>query len=208
MERRARACFAALVDFAAIHERELADACARGVQNAWRELLRRCDRKVLQALRKIGLGEEAEDLRQEVWTRLLADDRAALRRFRAEREGSLRFFVAQVARRVGLDHLRSGRARPPALGGADPSELVCAWPNPERAICDRRSRCRLATALEAAARAGEHPARDGDILRLHFLEGYAPGEIAQMGVGLGTRGVEALLRRARGKLAELLADEP
>src|SRR5438105_8472518 len=88
-------------------ERALADRCLRGEKKAWLELLRLYDRKVLRVLFRSGVREELDDLRQEVWARLLARDAAALRDFRAENSGALGLFLAQVARRVAIDHQRA-----------------------------------------------------------------------------------------------------
>lgn len=192
----------------AFSEGELALACARGEGRAWAELLRRYDGKVRSALRGAGAPEDAEDLRQDVWARLLANDRAALRRFRAERAGSLRVFIGQVARRVAIDHGRARRLRPTA-GGQEPAALPSSAPGPFEQLRSKVRARRLSAALDAVAAAAGHPARDRDILRLHFEEGYLPAEIAGMAPGISARGIESLLRRARQKLAGLLVeDEP
>ncbi|MGZ6144001.1 MAG: RNA polymerase sigma factor [Myxococcales bacterium] len=179
-------------------DRELVSACADGDQGAWLELIRRHDRKVLHVLWQSGAREDLEDLRQEVWTRLLARRAAALRVFRGEHPGALRFFLGQVARSVAIDH---GRARRPTAELSE--ESVDPAPSPESILRARR----LVGALDRAAAESENPARDRDLLRLHFEEGYTPSEIAEMGLGLSVRGVEAVLRRARERLAELLKDE-
>ncbi len=189
-------------------EGELALACARGEQRAWAELLRRYDGKVRSALRRAGAPEDADDLRQDVWARLLANDRAALRRFRAERTGSLQVFIGQVARRVAIDHGRARRLRP-AAGGTEPAALASSAPSPFEQLRGAAGARRLSAALDEVAAAAEQPARDRDILRLHFEEGWLPAEIAGIVPGLSARGVESLLRRAREKLAALLSeDEP
>lgn len=194
---------------AAFSEGDLAAACARGERRAWAELLRRYDGKVRSALRRAGAPEDADDLRQDVWTRLLANDRAALRRFRAERTGSLRVFIGQVARRVAIDHGRARRLRPPGCGGQEPAALPSSAPSPFEQLRSAARARRLSAALDKVATASDHPARDRDILRLHFEEGYLPAEIAGMAPGISTRGIESLLRRARQKLAALLCeDEP
>jgi RNA polymerase sigma factor (sigma-70 family) len=189
-------------------EGDLAAACARGEGHAWAELLRRYDGKVRSALRRTGAPEDEDDLRQEVWARLLANDRAALRRFRADRAGSLRVFIGQVARRVAIDHGRARRMRPRGCG-EEPAFLASSAPGPIDLLHHASQSRRLAAALDAVARVAEHPARDRDILRLHFEDGWLPAEIAGMDLGISVRGVESLLRRARQKLAELLSeDEP
>lgn len=193
----------------AFSEGDLAAACARGEGRAWAELLRRYDGKVQSALRGAGAPEDVEDLRQDVWARLLANDRAALRSFRGERAGSLRVFIGQVARRVAIDHGRARRLRPPGNGGQEPAALASPAPGPFEQLRGAARARRLSAALDAVAAAAEHPARDRDILRLHFEEGYLPAEIAGMTPGISSRGIESLLRRTRQKLAAVLSeDEP
>ena len=179
-------------------DRELAAACAAGNESAWIELIRRHDRKVRHVLWRSGAREELDDLRQEVWARLLSRQAASLRAFRAEHPGALQLFIGLVAQSVAIDH---GRARRPSAEVSD--ELPDPAAGPESVARLRRL---VATLDRVAAEAG-HPARDRDILRLHFEEGYTPTEIAGMGLGLGVRGVEAVLRRARERLRELL-EEP
>jgi len=185
-------------------ERALADRCLRGEKKAWLELLRLYDRKVLRVLFRSGVREELDDLRQEVWARLLARDAAALRDFRAENSGALGLFLAQVARRVAIDHQRARRARPPSSGGVEPDALEHEGASPESALGDAQARSRLLRALDEVAGS----ARDRDILRLHYEAGLSAAEIAQMGLGLEVRGVEAVLRRAREKVVSLLEEKP
>jgi len=180
-------------------ERELVAACARGEKAAWALLLRDHGRPVMRALYRLGARGELDDLRQEVWARLLARDGAALRRFRGERAGSLAVFLGRVARSVALDHLR--RVKPEV---EVPDALAHDGPDPEMAFGDAQQKNRLLAALESAAREAENPGRDRDILRLHFEDGHSPAEIAAMGIGLSARGVEAVLRRAKARIEELL----
>jgi len=50
-------------------------------------------------------------------------------------------------------------------------------------------------------------ARDRDVVRLHFEEEMTAAQIADLGLGLSERGVEALFRRLRKRLRELVAKE-
>lgn len=195
------------MDLGATQERELAGACARGDEGAWLELVRRYDRSVVHVLWQAGAREEIDDLRQEVWVRLLARGGMALRSFRADHTGALRVFLARVAKSVAIDHGRYRRLRPPAAGGEAPGELPHPAPGADQQLSQERDRRLLQSALEKAAVEGENPARDRDILRLHLEEGQTPTEIAAMGLGLSARGVEALLRRLKERVAELLKEE-
>lgn len=197
------------MDLALLPERDLALACGRGELPAWHELLRRYGHRIAAAFHQAGARDDHDDLRQELCTRLLARDAAALRDFRAERPGALPLLLHKVARSVAIDHLRFHGARPLLDGGEEAAlELPHDGPSPEQHVREQQQQQRLRRAVAQAAGEAEHPARDLDILRLHFLELYMPTEIAEMGLGLGVRGVESVLRRARARLRELLQDEP
>ena len=180
-------------------DRELVEACLRGERHAWHRLVREHDWKISKVLWRMGARHELDDLRQEVWARLLARDAAALRRFRGEHAGSLRVFLGIVARTAALDHFRAQRGLP----ARDEPHA----PSPEDALVEEQRRALLTRALEAAVADAEHPGRDRDILRLHFLDGHTAAEIAAMGIGLSARGVEAVLRRARARLQQILKNE-
>ena len=182
-------------------ERDLVAACVRGDADAWQTLVRHHDWKISKVLRLSGAREEMDDLRQEVYARLLKSDAAALRRFRGERPGALRLFLGTVARTVALDHFRARRAE------RAPHEPEEHGASPESLLVDEQRRALVERALDATAAEAEHPARDRDILRLHFLDGHTPTEIAGMGLGLSVRGVEALLRRSRARLEQILREE-
>ncbi len=177
-------------------DEDLAAACARGDGRAWSELVQRYDGNVRRVLRSTA-PDEADDLRQDVWARLLANDRAALRRFRA---GSLRLFIGQVARRVAIDHRRRARDVP----RLDPDVVAGVAPGALELLRREARTRRLAATLDSIA-AGS--ARTRDVLRLHFEEGWSVAEIAGAGVGTSARGVESVLRRARPKLVKLLAED-
>ena len=110
-------------------------------------------------------------------------------------------FVGKVAQTVAIDFLRAHRA-----GEALPEELPDPAPDPEQVLGDEQRRRRLLSALERVSGEAENPARDRDILRLHYQEGYSAAEIAEMGIGLSARGVEAVLRRAKARIEELLRE--
>lgn len=185
-------------------ERDLVGRCVRGEQGAWATLVREYEPRVQQVVSRSGGGEDAADLGQEVWARLLASDAAALRRFRGADARALRAFIGRVARSVAIDHLRARGARVPGSGGDEPEILPDEAPTPELALGAEEMKRGLAGALEAAAREAGQPGRDGDILRLHFQEGLSASEIAAMGIGLQARGVEAVLRRAKARIERLL----
>ena len=191
----------------ALDDLQLAARCAGGDVDGWDELLARFDRRVLLVLLRAGApAHELADLRQEVFARLLEENGAALRGLRGEREGALGAYVARVALRVAIDH---GRARGSRQRQEAPEEeahqLSAQRASPEEIAQLNQGRARFGRALLAAA-TGPQLERDLIVLRAHFLDGLNPQEIAAMGVGLSTKGVETLLRRSRLQIeAELVS---
>ena len=189
-------------------DRSLALRCADGDRAAWLELCQTHDRRVLLVLlRAVGPGFRADlgDLRQEVWARLLANRGAALRGLRAERAGALGAFVAQVALRVAIDFGRARGARAAReVSEEEADELPFGGEAPDEAAARRQRSVRLQEALLRAAE-GPNARRDLLVLRAHFHDGLNPAEIAAMNVGLGVKGVETLLYRARVRIEQALA---
>ena len=192
----------------ALSDRELARLCADADAAGWRELTARHERRVLLVLLRAGVADaELSDLRQEVYARLLAEKGAALRTLRAEREGALGAFLAQVALRVAIDHGRSRGARARREVGEEEAQEVASSGRPvDELVAVQQGRERFSRALLEVAQ-GPHAARDLLVLRAHFYDGLNPGEIARMGTGLTTKGIETLIRRARMSIeAALVAD--
>ena len=189
-------------------DRDLAGRCASGEARAWAELVELHDRRILLVLlRAVGRQAECEvpDLRQEVYARLLAGKGRALRELRAERPGALAAFLAQVALRVAIDHRRAKRARPVATAPEEEAlDLPAPGRSPEQEAQDREARARIAQAMQQACE-GPNAARDLLVLRAHFDDGLNPAEIARMGCGLSTKGVETLLRRGRERIEAICA---
>jgi RNA polymerase sigma factor (sigma-70 family) len=183
-------------------DRALVALCAQGDEGGWLTLIERYDRRILRLLSRNCAREDVEDLRQEVYSRLLTKDRAALLRFRGEHGGSLTLLIGQIAKNVALDHVRARRplAATEELTAAHHETLASDEPSPERRVDELRwARC-LSAALDLVAAASEHPGRDRDILRLHYEEGLAVPEISEMGLGLEHDGIESMLRRTRDKV--------
>lgn len=84
----------------------------RGDDAAWSAFVDRAAPIVYAAVRKsLGGGEGVEDVTQDVFVRLVRDDRALLRRYDAKRS-SLATWLTIIARSVAIDALRAARARP------------------------------------------------------------------------------------------------
>ena len=137
------------------------------------------------ARRVVGDAAEAEDLAQEAMLR--AWQLAA--RFDPSR-GSLRAWLHRIVTNLAIDRLR--RARPAA---EITPELADTTPDPETALRQRRRRAAL---LAAVLRL---PARQRRALALTYAEGW-PSAAIGLSLGISTRAVEGLLRRARLALRE------
>ncbi|MFL5440998.1 MAG: RNA polymerase sigma factor [Myxococcales bacterium] len=168
-------------------DRDLVDRCVRGDRRAWSELFRRYEAKILPA---------DEDLRQEVWARLI--EKNALSRLRLERSGALDAWFARVAVRVAVDQQRHRRARPREEPfHIEPRESSL---DPEMAAMRAEERRAISGAIDRTARN-----RDLMVLRLHLVDGMGPTEIAASGIGLSPKGVASLLRRTVSRLAPEVA---
>jgi RNA polymerase sigma factor (sigma-70 family) len=189
-------------------DRELAARCADGDAEAWATLVELYERRLLRVLlRTVGMAfaHEVPDLIQEVWSRLLASQGAALRSLRAERPGALGAFLGQVALRVGIDF---GRARGQRVAAEVEEEEAIELPAPSAGPFSDTLYSRAAGRLDQALLQvveGPHVTRDLLVLRAHFRDGLNAGEIAALNVGLSPKGVDTLLRRGREKLEHVLA---
>jgi len=172
-------------------DRELVERCLRGDRRAWAELFQRYDAKILGAG-----GPDAADLRQEVWARLVK--KSALSRLRLQRPGALDAWFARVAARVAVDRQRRRRARPPE----EPFDVEARESSldPEMAAIRAEEMRAVSAAIGRTARN-----RDLRVLRLHFVDGLGPAQIAASGIGLSPKGVASLLRRTVSRLAPEVA---
>jgi RNA polymerase sigma factor (sigma-70 family) len=200
----ARIASAARVD----DERDLIGRCVRGEDGAWAALVREYEPRVQQVVSRSGALDDVEDLEQEVWARLWTANAAALRTLRAADARTLRAFIGKVARSVAIDHVRSRRVASQQSAASTTEAIADGAPTPEGALGAEEEKRRFSWAVREAARTSERPGRDADILRLHFEDGLSASEISEMRIGLEPRGVEAVLRRAKARIEQLLrADE-
>jgi len=197
----------ALPDDSHDSERRLAERCAAGDRDAWRELDRIYGAGILVALlRQLGdsFRSEAADLRQDVYVRLYT---GGLRAFRGGVPGALRSFLALAARNGAIDHQRkAGRQSDLAHKAEAEAGFTRTALTPELDAMKVEDRRLLAHAI---LRLVDGPNRDRDLIisRAHFLDGLSPGDIARMGVGMTEKGVETFLRRAGERLLEWLKIE-
>jgi len=140
--------------------------------------------------------EIANDLFQEVWSRVIAN------RLRYEPRAKFRTFLFTLAYNCFIDHCRRLKARPagPGIEDADAADLLPADEDarPEvqlqRDESSRRYRAALATL----------PAEQRDVYLLHEESELSLEEIARV-TGVGTETAKSRLRYAVGKLKAALA---
>jgi len=194
------------LDLAAAPDREVVGHARAGLDDAWRELVRRYRDRVLAAvLRIVGHRERAEDLAQETFVRAFG----ALDRYRSER--LLAPWLLTIASNAANDYVR--RARPdsplsdlaltptrldlPAVpAGADDPGDTHTGTAAQRTHEDPR-----AVALEDALNGLRWEYRECVIL--HYFEHRSHGEIARiMRLPVGT--VKGYLSRAREQLRRVV----
>ena len=208
---------------------ELFAHCGRGADAAaWDEFVARFNRRivgyVIRERRARGINggaDEAEvvgDLTQEVYLRLLAHDRRALRNFRGESDLAVVAYLARVVRAVVGDQLRRDRSQKRAarlvsiteVPGDDQKPVGETLKADDRAAPDRLMRERLVverlqTLLHASG--GANATRDAMVFQLHVLEGLSAREIAAIpSLQMSLAAVETVLHRTRDRLRSIIGD--
>jgi RNA polymerase sigma-70 factor (ECF subfamily) len=133
------------------------------------------------AAAKLGSEQEARDVAQEAYVRLLQLDRP-------ETISYLRAFLFKIASNLAMDRLRARRRMPPAPAGTD-EDLVAFDLSPERQCAGQEMVAVLKQALQ------ELPVKCREIFVLHRVEGLSRAEIA-IRMGLGERMVRLYMARA------------
>lgn len=198
---------------------------------AWTEFVDTFNRRIVAAVirerRRRGLATDpsaadaVSDLVQDVYLRLLANDRRALREFRGESEIAVYAYLARIVRAAVGDRTRRDSSQKrsarivPLDGGVDGegsaplSELLAAdgGSSPDRQMRERAVPRRLRELL--AAGGVPNPERDALVFELHVLEGLSAREIAGIpALDLSLSAVEGVLRRTRERLRERLGNVP
>jgi RNA polymerase sigma-70 factor (ECF subfamily) len=141
--------------------------------------------------------EIANDLFQEVWSRVIAN------RARYEPRAKFRTFLFTLAHNCFIDHCRRVKSRPHGLGveDADAADLLPADEDarPEAQLQRDESARRFRAALATL------PAEQRDVYLLHEESELSLEEIARV-TGVGAETAKSRLRYAVGKLKLALAD--
>jgi RNA polymerase sigma-70 factor (ECF subfamily) len=172
-------------------------AYARGEMRAFETLYARHRGALYRYLtRQARDGEIANDLFQEVWSRVIVN------RARYEPRAKFRTFLFTLAHNCFIDHCRRTKARPAGMGleDADAADLLpaCEESQPDSLLArdetSRRYRAALATL----------PAEQRDVYLLHEESDLSLEEIARV-TGVGAETAKSRLRYAVGKLKAALA---
>jgi RNA polymerase sigma-70 factor, ECF subfamily len=180
-------------------DRKLLERCLSRQPQAWEDFVDRFLGLVVHVVNHTGQSRsvavtphDLEDLASEVFTAILADDYAVLRRFRGQ--SSLATYLTVVARRVVVRELLKRRIVPASHYGSDVSQMAEEGEtSPEQRFADREEVERL---LE------ELPGDEAELVRLYHLEGKSYAEISQA-TGIPENSIGPTLSRVRAKLRQI-----
>ena len=172
-------------------------AYARGEMRAFEKLYSRHRGALYRYLmRQSRDGEVANDLFQEVWSRVV------LNRSRYEPRAKFRTFLFTLAHNCFIDHCRRMKSRPAGLGidDADAADLLPTDEDslPENALARSEGTQRYRAAL------AELPAEQRDVYLLHEESDLSLEEIARV-TGVGVETAKSRLRYAVNKLKASLS---
>jgi RNA polymerase sigma-70 factor (ECF subfamily) len=138
---------------------------------------------------------EIDDLVQEAFVRLCADDYRALRNFRSEDSNALCAYLRTVAASVATDRLRSAAAQKHAAGEAAISlDALTHEPASGNDIVAQIERSMLLQLVERCLESQKQ--RDRTIFWLYHRQGLTPKAISVVETSsMGQRGIETLLYR-------------
>jgi len=194
------------MDFGSLTIRELLKACLDTEdESAWAEFLRRIQTLVASVIfrtldSQVGRST-VDDLVQNTWLKLFANNREPLRRIRGDHDNSIFAFVKTVAYNVAQDYIRSLRPTDLAESIDDPHFVELPNDDYKADFGDARiedvERCLKELSHEPNFE------RDHNIFWLHYRQGYTAKEIAQLPCiregkkPLEEKGVEAVLYRLK-----------
>ncbi len=172
-------------------------AYARGEMRAFELLYSRHRGALYRYLtRQARDGEIANDLFQEVWSRVIVN------RARYEPRAKFRTFLFTLAHNCFIDHCRRTKARPGGMGidDADAADLLPAAEEtqPDSVMVREEASCRYRAALASL------PAEQRDVYLLHEESDLSLEEIARV-TGVGAETAKSRLRYAVSKLKAALS---
>jgi len=184
---------------------------------AWEEFVRRMHRLiakvVLRTAERLGDGtrQTVDDLIQETYLKLCADNCRILRNFDHRHSGAFLGFVQVVAANVVRDYFRSSYERHRSAGHLATSADGFAIPAAENSTGGSQSIERevliqeVGRHLENCA-SGHDQERNTRVFWLYYRTGLSSAAIAALpGIGLTTKGVESLILRMTRDVRERMA---
>jgi RNA polymerase sigma-70 factor, ECF subfamily len=158
-------------------EQILIAGCVKGDRSSWSEFVRQYSNLVYHTIRKtLSLhhvdqrDDVVEDLYQELFISLLADDCRKLRQFRGESGCTLASWLRVVASRLTIDFLR--KQRPPE---AEVTETIASGePGASDLMLSREQNELLSKAIESLS------PRDRMIIELSYHQALPPQEVASI----------------------------
>jgi RNA polymerase sigma-70 factor (ECF subfamily) len=182
-------------------DRQLLQRCLGRQPRAWEDFVDRFLGLVVHVVRHTSSarsiavsGHDLDDLASEVFMAILADDYAALRRFRGQ--SSLATYLTVISRRVVVKELLKRRIVP---NQAETGEM--------QHVEDHASGAeeRVSNLEEVHRLLGELDGDEADIVRLYHLEGKSYHEISRE-TGMPENSIGPALSRARAKMRRASVD--
>ena len=209
------------MQLSSVSANELASICSQsGGEDAWREFVRRFQRPIaLAALRTArcwGVHSPAivDDLVQETFLRLCADDCRLLRNFVPREPDSIIGYLKVLAANVAHDKLRNEKALKRG-GGFRKQETEAADLDailPPSSGHESVDRSIWRNEIDQALRSfipDRLTDRDRTIFWLYFEQGFSAREIGQIAsIGLTVKGVESSIQRSTQQVREALTRPP
>jgi RNA polymerase sigma-70 factor (ECF subfamily) len=170
-------------------DEELMSDVAHGDLSAFEQLVRRHQASAFNAaFRYLGNADEAEDVAQEAFLRIL---RAA---HRYQPTAAFRTYLYRIVTRLCRDHRRKASPSSCPNPDAQPSQ----GPSPEACVVAGEERRAVQEALASL------PVKQREAVILRYYERLSYAEIAEV-MGASRKGVERLLARGRAALGTLLS---
>ncbi len=198
---------------------ELVRRCAASRSaDAWEEFVRRFHRLIATVILRTAarLGDSSrqtvDDLIQETYLKLCAEDFRILRSFEQQRPDAFIGYIKVVAANVARDHFKSSHTRKRGAGHVEQLEVdfvplagddsAGSAQSIERAVLIREITQLLETCV-----AGPDQERNTRIFWLHYRSGLSARAIADLpGMMLTTKGVESIILRITRELRTRMAE--
>jgi RNA polymerase sigma-70 factor (ECF subfamily) len=207
------------MNYADLSSPELFSLCSgAGDAACWQEFIRRFNpliaRTVLRVAMRYGISNKAlvDDLVQETYLRICANECALLRRFSPRQPESAFAFLKVVAANVAQDHFKSRladkRAPESTADSVEETSATVGWEPPKSSLNDPERAVlidQIDRKLKEVVPEREFQ-RDRTVFWLYYRSGLTASAIASLPtVGLTTKGVESVLFRLTRLIRESIS---